>query len=182
MGRIEMKRCLAGGSANALGLLLSGCGGGGGTASTPPPTYTKLADLTGNRTFQSAGAHWTFSPGQLSGLSVQKYGAGVTIAYNASSDSFTLTAPDGVTDTFSSATSTPPAGFVPPPDGVVLYNNTGGIFVVPKQPLVNGVALSYTALGGWVHIQNNVPSVYAAVSGVPTIASDMPRNGAQFTP
>jgi len=177
MGMSEMKRWFLAGSAIALGLLLSGCGGGGGTASTPPPTYTKLADLTGNRTFQSAGIHWTFSPGQLSGLSVQKYGAGVTIAYNASSDSFTLTAPDGVTDTFSSATSTPPPGFVPPPDGVVLYNNAGGIFVVPKQPLVNGVALSYTALGGWVHIQNNVPSVYAAVSGVPTIASDMPRGG-----
>jgi len=175
MGRIEMKRLVLGGAASALGLLLSGCGGGGGVASTPPPTYTKLADLTGNRTFQSAGVHYTLAGIQPSAFSVQKYGAGVTIAYNASNDSYTLTAPDGTTETFSSATNTPPPGYVPPPNSLVFFNSMGGVFGF--QPAsVNGVALSYTALGAWLHSQNGL-DVYAAVAGVPTIASDMPRNG-----
>jgi hypothetical protein len=175
MGRIEMKRLVLGGAASALGLLLSGCGGGGGVASTPPPTYTKLADLTGNRTFQSAGVHFALAGIQPSAFSVQKYGAGVTIAYNASNDSYTLTAPGGATETFSSATSTPPPGYVPPPNTVALFNSAAEVFGF-QTASVNGVALSYTALGGWAHFQNGL-DVYSAVAGVPTIASDMPRNG-----
>ena len=171
-----MKRWLAGGSAIALGLLLSGCGGGG-TASTPPPTYTKLADLTGNRTFQSAGIHFTVGGNNpFAGDSSQKLGAGVTIAYTASSDSYMLTAPDGTTETFSTSTSTPPPGFTPQPNHINLFNPGGGTFNI-WTPSVNGVPLSYTALGSWFHPQNGSFSEYVAVSGVPTIASDMPRGG-----
>ena len=177
MGMSEMKRWLAGGTAIALGLLLSGCGGGGGTASTPPPTYTKLADLQGNRTFQSAGIRLTVGNNQPFSFSSQKLGTGVRIDYTASSDSYTLTAPDGTTDTFSSSTSTPPPGLITPPaDQTILYNSAGSSFAV-AAPSVNGVALSYTAVGAWSHIQNNTLSAYVAVSGVPTIASDMPRSG-----
>jgi len=180
MGMPDMKRCLAGGSAIALGLLLSGCGGGGGTASTPPPTYTKLADLTGNRTFQSAGIHFTVPSGNRSGFSIQKYGAGVTIAYNAANDSYTLTAPDGANETFSSSTSTPPAGFTPAPNQQAFFNSTNGNlsgFFTFGAPSVNGVPLSYTAVGAWLHLQSGVPSLYYAVAGIPTVASDMPRSG-----
>jgi hypothetical protein len=174
----EVKRWFLAGPAMTLGLLLSGCGGGGdGVASTPPPTYTKLADLTGNRTFQSAGAHLTIANGQFTDHSIQKYGAGVTIAYNASSDSYTLTAPDGATDTFSGSSS-PPPGYTPAPNQIALSNSTGagGTFVL-TVPSVNGIALSYTAQGSWNHFGNNVLSAYFGVSGVPTIAGDMPRNG-----
>ncbi len=172
--RFEMKRWGLGGSAMVLGLLLSGCGGGGSVASTPAPTYTKLANLSGNQTFQSAAIHFTFANSQSAGYSSQKYGSGVVIAYTASSDSYTLTAPDGTTDTFSS-TATPPPGFTPPPNTVVLFGGSGSFSVT--APVVNGVALSYTAIGSWNHIQNGVQSLYFAVSGVPTIVSDMPKSG-----
>jgi hypothetical protein len=177
MTKSEMKRWCLGGSAMAFSLLLSGCGGGGsgGVASTPPPTYTKLADLSGNQTFQSAGTHFIPTLGQPSGYSSQKYGSGVVIAYTASSDSYTLTAPDGTTATFSSSTNSPPPNFTPPPNSVVLFNGTGSLSVT--APVVNGVALSYTAVGVWGHNQNGVQSVYFAVSGVPTIASDLPKSG-----
>lgn len=163
-----------------LGLLLSGCGGGGGSGSgvnsTPAPTYTKLANLTGNQTFQTAGINFTVANGGVPfPYSSQKFGSGVVIAYNAANDSFTLTAPDGTVDTFSSATSSPPPGFVPPPNTVVFFGNSGIFSVV--TPVVNGVPLSYTAIGSWNHFQGGFQSVYFAVSGVPTISSDMPKSG-----
>ena len=176
MGKIDMKRWFLAGSGIALGLLLSGCGGGGGVASTPPPTYTKLADLTGNRTFQSAGVGYKISNGTLPEYSTQKFGAGVAIAYTASTDSYTLTAPDGATDTFSSSTNVPPPGFKSAPNVLTLFNSAGGSFSL-STPTLNGVAMSYLAMGTWDHIQNGAESYYLGVSGVPTIASDMPRNG-----
>jgi hypothetical protein len=176
MRSFEMKRWCLAGSAMTLGLLLSGCGGGG-VGSTPAPTYTKLADLTGNRSFKSAGIRLTVGSNQPFSFSSQKYGAGVRIDYTASSDSYTLTAPDGTTDTFSSSTNTPPPGLTTPPsDQTILYNSAGSSFAI-AAPSVNGVALSYTAVGAWSRIQNNVLSAYVAVSGVPTVASDMPRTG-----
>jgi len=176
MGRIEMKRWFLAGSSMTLGLLLSGCGGGGVGSTPPPPTYTKLADLQGNQTFQSAGMHFKSIIGdQFTDHSVQKYGAGVTIAYNAAADSYTLTAPDGTTDTFSSSTSTPPSGYSPQPHQLALFKNDAVLGI--ETPLVNGVALNYTALASWSHFNVNESSYYNAILGVPTIASDMPRSG-----
>jgi hypothetical protein len=172
--RLEMKRLCLGGSIMASSLFLSGCGGSGDVASTPAPTYTKLANLSGNQTFQSAGISFTVANSQPFGYSSQKYGSGVVIAYTASSDSFTLTAPDGTTDTFSS-TAPPPPGFSPPPNTVVLFGSLSTFSIT--APVVNGVALSYTAIGNWNRIQNGVQTLYFAVSGVPTIVSDMPRSG-----
>ena len=177
MRSFEMKRWFLAGSAMTLGLLLSGCGGGGdGVASMPPPTYTKLADLSGNQTFQSAGVGYKISNGTLPSYSTQKFGAGVTIAYTASTDSYTLTAPDGATDTFSSSTNVPPPGFTPTPNVLTLFNSAGGTFSL-STPTLNGVAMSYLAMGSWDHLQNGAESYYLAVSGVPTIASDMPKSG-----
>lgn len=179
MTGFDLKRWCLGSSTMVLGLLLSGCGGGSGGGSgvnsTPAPTYTKLANLTGNQTFQTAGINFTVASGTPFPYSSQKFGSGVVIAYNAANDSFTLTAPDGTVDTFSSTTGSPPPGFVPPPNTVVLFGNSG-LFSV-TTPVVNGVALSYTAMGSWNHIQSGIQSVYFAVSGVPTISSDMPKSG-----
>jgi len=173
-----MKRCFLAGSATMLGLLLSGCGGGGGggVASMPPPTYTKLADLTGNQTFQSAGIHFVYGNNQVSGESIHKFGAGVTIAYNPTSDSYTLTAPDGATDTFSSSTSVFPVGYTPPANATVLFNNTGSHLTIPTLSS-NSLNLSYLSLDYWTHIQAGTQSIYYMVSGVPTLARDMPRSG-----
>jgi hypothetical protein len=173
----EVKRWFLAGPAMTLGLLLSGCGGGGdGVASMPPPTYTKLADLSGDRSFQSAGVHFTFGSGQLSGQSIQRFGAGVRIDYNAANDSYTLTAPDGATDTFSSSTSVAPVGYTPPANVTVLFNNTGSHFAIPTLS-GSGVTFSYLQLGDWDHIRGGIESIYLTVSGVPTIARDMPRSG-----
>lgn len=176
MTRVEIKRLCVGGSTIVLGLLLSGCGGGGGVASTPAPTYTKLANLSGDQTFQSAGIHFTFVNGAQRGYSSQKFGSGVVIAYNAANNSYTLTAPDGTTDTFSSATGTPPPSVNSQPNsGLHYYGNRGSLSLT--VPSVNGVALSYIAVSDWNEIQNGVQSHYFGISGVPTIASDMPKNG-----
>ena len=178
MRSFDMKRRLLAGSATMLGLLLSGCGGGGGggVASMPPPTYTKLADLTGDRTFQSAGIHFVYGNNQVSGESIHKFGAGVTIAYNPTSDSYTLTAPDGATDSFSSSTSVFPVGYTPPANATVLFNNTGSHLTIPTLS-ASGLTFSYLALDYWTHIQAGVESIYHTVSGVPTLARDMPRSG-----
>ena len=163
----------------ALSLPLAACGGGsgamgGGVVSTPPPTYSKLANLSGNQTFQAATIHY-FGPGQSSNFSSQKYGSGVTISYTASSDSYTLTAPDGTTDIVSSSGSSPPVHVTPPPGTKIFYGPAGAFSIA--TPSVNGVALSYVAIADWEHMQNAIQSEYFGVYGVPTVASDMPKSG-----
>lgn len=174
MGKIETKQWRLGGAAVTVGLMLSGCGGGG-VASTPTPAYTKLSNLSGNQTFQSAGIHFTFANSQPSGYSSQKYGSGVVIAYTAASDSYTLTAPDGTTATFSSSGSPPPLAPPPPPNTTILYSGSDRFSAT--IPTINGVTLSYTSIGDWNSIQNGIQSNYYLIFGVPTIASDMPKSG-----
>ena len=174
----DMKRRLLAGSATMLGLLLSGCGGGGGVASAPPPTYTKLADLTGNQSFQSAGIQYknVYGSGTLSEHAGDAFGRGVHISYTAADDSYTLTAPDGATTSFSPSTSTPPCCAAPTPNMASLF--TGADVYSRTTPIVNGVTLSYILLGDWSHtIQPGVSRNYVFVAGIPTISSDMPKNG-----
>lgn len=158
-----------------LGLLLSGCGGDSGVTSTPAPTYTKLEDLSGNQTFQSAGIHYSVANGETLGPSIQQYSDGVVIEYTASTDSFTVTAPDNTSLEFGATTGSPPPLFFPQPDTTTFFNGSDSFSI--QVPTVNGVALSYMTTGDWSHIENGVSSIYLSIFGVPTTADDMPRNG-----
>lgn len=171
-------------SALAMGLALSGCGGGsGGLTSTPGPsvTYVKIADMTGDRTFQSAGIQYTTSatPG-FNNATTQAFGSGVTVAYTASSDTYKLTAPDGTTASFGPADAVAPGPTTPPNTQQWLRLNGNvrdSLFLI--VPTVSGVALSYTILGSWGQLSTATAQSQnrLAVGGVPTIASDMPRTG-----
>ncbi len=178
----------AGALALALALPLAACGGGdgGGVASTPPPTYTRLADLAGDQTLKTSGVSFTiltatpFSSGGYANGAIEDGSTGVTVAYNAAADSYTLTASDGASVTFGPQDVSTGPGLVPEPDtGVDSWIKTG-----PGQtdtlllgaPSVNGVALSYTVFGTWMRTTTTT-TAHLAVGGVPTIVSDLPRSG-----
>ena len=110
-------------------LVLAACGGDGGLASGGPPpsppgvTYTRLADLTGDRTFQTAGVTYDPTAQGYANTSAQAFGSGAQVAYNAASDSYTLSAAGATTATFTPANLVQPA----PAPNVVQYltrNNT----------------------------------------------------------
>lgn len=168
-------------SALVMSFASAGCGDGSGSGvvSTPTPaSYTKIADMSGDRTFQTAGVQYTASqPNGLGNGTSQAFGNGVTVAYTASTDSYKLTAPDGTTTTFvplDVAASSPSA----PNTQRWMKPGTGEAFFL-TVPTVNGVALSYTIVGSWQR-PTAIPGqtdIRLAVGGVPTLASDMPRTG-----
>jgi hypothetical protein len=138
--------------------------------------------MSGNRTFQTAGVRVTTGPAGFSDAGIQALGSGVTVAYTASSDSYTLTAPDNTTATFAPSDVVPSAA----PNAQVWMKPS----VIPSEapaveqgsltlavPVVNGVPLSYTIFGSWAYRDAGQPRTWLAVGGVPTVASDMPRTG-----
>jgi len=168
-------------------LMLAACGGGGttsgggGVVSTPTPaSYTKLADMTGDRSFQTAGVQYrvvTDPPAYFAEGATQSFGSGVVIAYTAASDSYKLTAADGSTVTF-----TPADTITPGAEASLQRLKTNGAIndqLTIFKTAVNGVSLSYLMAGSWVHRDpaNNASISRLAIGGSPTIASDMPRSG-----
>ncbi|NBC37625.1 hypothetical protein GTZ99_13805 [Novosphingobium sp. FSY-8] len=164
------------------GLALTGCGGGdsgGGVASTPGPTYRTLSQLGGNQTFQSGGVGWTVGSGIIgqSNQTTQAFGQGVTIAYDAGADSYTLSAPSGgATSVFTPAM----VDATQSTSGRMVWRNSATneqLTIATAQ--VNGVNLSYTLTGLWLkpNSSGGTANVYMAVGGVPTLASDVPRSG-----
>lgn len=159
----------------------SGGSGGGGLSSTPTPTpasYTKIVDMTGDRTFQTGGVQYNTGPTGFSNASTQTFGSGVTVAYTVANDSYRLTAPDGSTVTFD-----PSNAQTPPPGSnaqvwVKITGTTRDQFFL-SVPSVSGVPLSYTLTGSWGRFDttNGTGLVRLAVGGAPTIASDMPKTG-----
>jgi hypothetical protein len=169
----------------ALGLALAGCGdgGSGGVVSTGPgPTYTKVADLKGDHTFQTAGVQYDTGTAGFTNGSTQAFGSGVTVAYTASTDSYKLTAPDNSTVTFGPADAVAPTPSTPPNTQVWSKANADGTvdrltLIVPTT--AQGVPLSYTIVGTWGRTASFAgPGIYRiAIGGAPTLANDMPRTG-----
>ncbi|MEJ6009572.1 transferrin-binding protein-like solute binding protein [Novosphingobium aquae] len=173
--------------ASGIVFFVSACGGGssgGGVISTPPPappppSYTKIVDMTGDRTFQSGGVQYNTSSAGIANGTTQNFGAGVTIAYTAASDSYRLTSPDAATFTFTPAMAQPPAPATPNSQVWVGVSGTQRDQLVLTVPASNGVALSYTILGSWGRIDTttNNGTFRLAVGGSPTLSADMPRTG-----
>ncbi|MBV1691745.1 transferrin-binding protein-like solute binding protein [Novosphingobium sp. G106] len=167
-----------------IGLMLTGCGSGesGSVVSTPTPTpasYTKLSDMSGDRTLQTAGVQYsqTVATGVTNSTS-QPLGSGFSLAYTASSDSYKLTASDGTSVTFLPLDRQPTSPSMPNVQHWAQRTLACLDNFFLTAPTVGGVALSYTVIANWQHSPDlAVADVRLAVGGVPTLASDMPRTG-----
>lgn len=162
-------------SALALAFAVAGCGDGSGSGmtSTPPPpaSYTKIVDMTGNRTFQTAGVTYTVNASGFSNGSSNVLGSGVTIAYNAAADSYTLTGPGG------SPTQTFGPGDSPTQVGSSLRYTKTTASGQESLSLTPSAALSYALFGSWGQGNASGSTIRLAVGGSPTLASDMPKTG-----
>lgn len=169
----------------ALALTLSGCGGGGGSGgtavvSTPPPTatYTKLANLTGDQSFQTAGVQYAVGTGiNYTQAKMLPLGSGVQLNYTASSNTYTLTDTSGDSSTFTATdqVSNPPANSAQ-------WQKTSANLVerlTLSTPVVNGVPLSYTVAASWLRLDPNtlVGTERVTLGGAPTQTGDMPVSG-----
>jgi hypothetical protein len=167
-------------AATALAMAVAACGGGssggGGVASTPGPSYTKIVDMSGNRTFQTAGVQYTVSTGVISDGVGHSMGSGVTVAYTAASDSYQLTAPDGSTVTFGAADFVP-ARSIGTTLVYVKVSGTGQDEFILTVPNSAAIPLSYTVVGTWLRVNGATGISRLAVGGSPTLASDMPKTG-----
>jgi len=163
---------------------LSACGdgGSGGVSSTPPPptyTYTKVADMTGDRTFRTGGIQYTVgTTPNFTNAQTVAFGSGPQISYTAATDTYTLTDSSGHTATFTplNVVQNPTA-----PPGQVQWQSTNGSTVerfALSVPSANGVPLSYAVIGNWstTTVQNS-GTVRLGFGGAPTQSGDMPRSG-----
>ncbi|GAA0335132.1 hypothetical protein GCM10009087_51850 [Sphingomonas oligophenolica] len=178
-----LKSSSAWATALPLFTLLAACSGGSGGAgigSAPPPpaSYTKIADMTGDRSFQTAGIQYDTSPAGFSNASSYALGSGVTVAYTAANDTYRLTAPDGTSATFDPSSAQQPTPGSNSQIWIKTVGTTRDQFTL-TVPTVSGVPLSYTVLGIWGHIDTatNHAVFRLAVGGAPTLASDMPKSG-----
>ncbi len=181
-----MSKFIANAGLAAIIFTLSACGGGsnGGVAVTPPPapppppppaTYVKIDDLTGTQVFQTATIKYNVLAGVRQNYESQNFGAGSTITYNATNDSFIITPVGGAAVTFTQANLDPATTI--PPGQLGFLNGTNRLFYITPGA-ATGVPLSYTRLGSFNTVAaNGSINVELLVGGVPTIRSDLPTTG-----
>ncbi len=174
------------GGTNAAGLQFSAIGGVAGTNAPlppPPPTYTAFQDLTGVQTFSSAGMRYTVGSVPSGGAGfistgTETLGSGVAVVYDTASGNLTLTAPNGMSTTFTAADEV--AGQSTPTSR--LYNKAnpaGGVFGGSLSvPSISGVPLSYTRFATFYAAGSPAGfDGHAFVFGVQTQAGDVPTTG-----
>lgn len=160
-------------------LALSACGGSGGMNSGLPPApqspaYTKMTDLTGTTTFQSASA------GMLIGNSTipaSEVGQGVQIEYDSATHTYTVS-DSSKSQTFGQgdrvSSTNPQIEFYRIPDPFQPGNNSA---LAINTPNPDGVDLSYVRWGAWTRPDGSFLRQDLLVFGSQTVASDMPRTG-----
>ena len=116
--------------------------------------------------------HWTASTSGVSGRGADQFGSGAVFAYNAASDTFTVTPPGGSSTTFVAA------DFQSAPSNATtrVFANAAGQLTL-SYPTIAGVPLSYTQTAFFSASSGSSSSSWFAVGGVPTVAGDMPRTG-----
>lgn len=185
-----MKRLLLGGAAIGSMLALSACGGGtvasipappvSTPGPTPAPTYTRIDDLAGNQTFQTATLAFTVSGNSKpANHSTNNFGSGSVITYNATNDRYTFTSTGGSAQTFFPSDIDPVNS-----DGDTIHwdkslNGSRHIATLTVPVSTTGIKLSYTRLGTWNQTDTNsgVQQVEYFIAGIPTVTSDVPTTG-----
>lgn len=145
---------------------------------TPPPTssYPRFADLTGNRTFQTACASVLLGGNPPTPQPLLSFGEGPVLDYNASAASWAVNG-DGVSLSFGSGDA------VAAPSGQRSYERTvaGSVqrFTV-IDPVAGGRALDYVR-GLSLRTDRSVGStLYSCVFGVPSTAADVPATAVGY--
>lgn len=160
----------------AFGLALAGCGGGGnsGVISTlPSPAYPTMASVVnGSYDLHTAGVAYTASAttGFTNG-SGEAFGSDGRIVYNATSDTFTLIAPGGVSQSFTAVNLVDSGS----PTTVAFVKNVGST----QDQVVVTVPLTYAMVTVWnrLDINTNVSASRIQIGGSPTQANHVPRSG-----
>lgn len=156
-------------------LALSACGGDGAINSTPPPptfTYTKIADTTGTRSFDSASTSLLPLGGPPATTPTRKFGDGVKITYDATAGTYALQI-DGTGQTFGPSDLDPAS--TPQMRRYRAALDNALLTIVTPSP--GGVDLSYTRIASWAKVGQGQLGQRLAVFGAPTQAGDMPRTG-----
>lgn len=171
--------------ATALGLVLalSACGGGdGGVESTPEPvaSYNTLdQQLEKGATFQTAGISTTSDSTYNIVTKGKAFGSGVTISYASSTDTYTLTSPDGRSVNIAPENYDPSSSS----SGTKGYKKVDGSntdYFSFSRPGINNVAMTYVFLGSWLTINQDGgygSSSNLMIGGVPTRSEDLPQSG-----
>lgn len=169
--------------------LLGGCGGGGsggGSGITPPPPpssgNTSIHELKQSQTFAARTASSDFSVNPISGTAINGTTSSrtLTVSYNASSKSYTVSAA-GRSQTFT------PADIAAPTDDRADYyrkenGSTGDYLLLFKKAVAGSAATKHVGMGIW---ERNAPvsdeqidvGIDAFVYGFDTPAAAAPRTG-----
>ncbi|MEH6660605.1 MAG: transferrin-binding protein-like solute binding protein [Parasphingorhabdus sp.] len=185
-----MKRLLLGSAAIGAMLAFSACGGGTVASTpappvstpgpTPAPTYTRIDDLAGNQTFQTATLTFTVSEDlKLANHTTNNFGSGSVITYNATNDSYTFTSTGGTSQTFFPSDSDQVNSDSSTMHWDKSVNGSSHNATLTRPVSTTGIELSYTRLGTWKQIDTNsrVQQVEYFITGVPTVTSDVPTTG-----
>lgn len=181
-------------------LALAACGDGsggssvpvvsGGASPTPTPTatatatpasYTKFADLTGDRSFGTACAALQFENSSPAPVSATNFNDGLTVAYAATGQTWTVAGDFLPTLTFGPADVDATAPAPTRAYAKVVDNFTTRLTVGVPTP--GGIALDYTR--GLVlraaRPGSAIARQYQCVLGVPTLATDLPATSVAYT-
>jgi hypothetical protein len=173
-----------------LSLALSACGGSGSSSNSadalvPPPTNSSLTDLQYTETFEAAAASFKGSIGALgiTGVSSEAsdLGSDVTITYNASNDSYSVSIDQAGINASTTFSPTDIDG-ASSDDEITVYERDSGnvsqLFVL-FNPDAPSFPLSYVTYGGWLEIDsgsNTIEATYMTF-GVRTASDDVPSSG-----
>ena len=166
----------------ALGLSACGGGGSGGVASTPPPPpppvakNTNITDLKASQAFKNdaAGMNVDFDLTTNTGIKGELRPAPLSISYDASSQSYTVSA-DGISQAFA------PADIISNSQGEARYKTNNSYLTLVTTPYTGSVSNKYVGLGFWqtntVSGSNQNMEFYTFTYGLDTPASGVPRTG-----
>ncbi len=162
---------------------LSACSSNGsdGVAVTPPPAptpppppvsgYVRFQDQTGTTVVQTSSIKYSGTINSFQDFQASNFGAGSTITYNATDDSFVVTPAGGTAVTFTSANLIGTGS-----GGVEYLNGQNRLFF--NTPTVGTVALSYTRLASFQTTgTGGRTNIELLIGGVPTRSDDLPRTG-----
>lgn len=166
--------------------LLAGCGGGGsggGTVSAPSPTpaplptisYTKIADMTGDRQYSTACSGLRVFGGTLP-LIPSEFGGGYPFLYSAASSTYSMTI-DGVDHRFGPEDRV--VTTAPGRESFARVTSNGTQRLDTGSSMIGDVPVDYVRRLSLT--SPTAASLILCIYGVPTLVSDRPTSTASIT-